>query len=634
MLGRQAELTLLTQWVDEGTPAIVHGAPGVGKSALLRRFAGDRAASGGDVVYLHAARLAVADVIQQLFQSFYDAPDYIPDRNRLRRLMGSVQALILVDDFEGDAEDLEHLLDAVPASDLIVSSTRQIAWSQGRSLELRGLDEDSALALLVGKLGPDSGDRTELARQLCQAAHGHPRSLLQGAAWIRQQSDAVTTVHPTELRRALLNGLPDGLRTALCALLAAGGSAISIALCQAMIGAPARPALEELEQLELVENVAAGYRLALEHHEIETAWTEPPLTASAFVDPILAWVSNDATAKQILSAAPTLIRVLEAAITDGKAAPACNLARTIAPVMAAGLQWGAWRTVLRLGESAATACGSAVDRAYFQNENQVRQRAVNVVAGITLTGGAAAGVGIGKAVSAWTARKALSTAVSSHPVAAICVATVVVAGVVGATIVAANPPAEQAQPVAVLTTALPPMPIPPEPTRPSVTSDSDLSSSAGPTCTPDPGWIHPNSTFSYVDQPGSISGTVGSRTLTDAYTLWRDCDDVTSGVIEGDGAFTISSSRCRPRRCDFTIAFTPPEPGAYHAYFVVLTETGKRLTAAALLGSTPRDITSSTPTSSVTSSTTRPPTSSSTVTPSPPPKTTSSTRPLPTIPTQ
>ncbi|MCP2292813.1 hypothetical protein APR08_005767 [Nocardia amikacinitolerans] len=51
-------------------------------------------------MYLSAAGLAVEDLLQSLFQACYDAVDYRPDPTALRRLMGSIRALIVIDDFE------------------------------------------------------------------------------------------------------------------------------------------------------------------------------------------------------------------------------------------------------------------------------------------------------------------------------------------------------------------------------------------------------------------------------------------------------------------------------------------------------------------------------------------------------
>ncbi|MET8430990.1 ATP-binding protein [Nocardia sp. NPDC004860] len=638
LLGRRAELALLSQWVDEEMPVVVYGTPGVGKSALLGRFAADRRESGSTVVFLHAAGLDVGDVIQQLFQAFYDADNYLPDRHRLRRLMGSVHALIVIDDFDGAAEDLEELLDALPSGDLVVASRRRLSSSRGQLLELLGVDEDAGLALITRTLGHDLGENLEPARRLYTAARGHPRALVQAGAWLRRAGPAVAVADPDVLRTAMLTGLSAASRQVVSALLAGGGSALSPALCQVMTGRPAESILQELQELSLAESAGAGYRLSVDAVLVGTAWAGSPPDPSGFLEPLLEWATSTATAKQVGAASPVLIRVLDTAITDGNTGPACSLARTIAPVLAATLQWGAWREVLKLGAAAAAASGSAADRAYFENEDAVRQRAVNAVAGITVAGGAAGGVALGKAVTAWTLRKSLQTAISAHPAAAVCVATVAVgAAVAGATIVATEQPMPQTQPAALETQAPPPIVPAVTTTIPVTTSDTETTTRAKPTCTPESRWLYPNPFFTYLDE-GGISGVPGSATIVAAYTLWQNCDNVVGATIQGDAAFTINSTKCQPavRRCDFAVTFAPPRAGEYHATFVIHTQSGQSLTGAALTGvaSKPGGMsagpsTTSTPPPSTTDSggvprlgPTEPPTTSSTTTSTTPPTST------------
>ncbi|UYM25207.1 hypothetical protein NQP46_24500 [Streptomyces albus] len=49
-------------------------------------------------------------------------------------------------------------------------------------------------------------------------------------------------------------------------------------------------------------------------------------------------------------------------------ATAVLLARTVAPVLAAGLAWGAWERVLRSGQEAARLSGEVAEEAYFHHE--------------------------------------------------------------------------------------------------------------------------------------------------------------------------------------------------------------------------------------------------------------------------
>src|SRR5215471_4914672 len=130
LLGRNDELRQLDDWIAAGERVQVSGERGTGKSAVLRNAAARSASAGADVVFLAAAGLAVEDVIQRLFQACYIVPGYRPDFGELERLMNSIEALIVIDDFEGSADDLAGLLQAIPSADLIFAGTERALSGQ------------------------------------------------------------------------------------------------------------------------------------------------------------------------------------------------------------------------------------------------------------------------------------------------------------------------------------------------------------------------------------------------------------------------------------------------------------------------------------------------------------------------
>ncbi|NED14242.1 hypothetical protein, partial [Streptomyces sp. SID9124] len=52
----------------------------------------------------------------------------------------------------------------------------------------------------------------------------------------------------------------------------------------------------------------------------------------------------------------------------GRTSAAVLLARSAAPVFAAGLHWGAWERALRIGQEAARLAGEVAEEAYFHHE--------------------------------------------------------------------------------------------------------------------------------------------------------------------------------------------------------------------------------------------------------------------------
>ncbi|MCO6011487.1 hypothetical protein NE236_41710 [Actinoallomurus purpureus] len=428
LFGRETELARLSGLVDDGVPVQVYGPSGVGKSALLRRLMADRAASGTDVVFLPAAGLDVEDIVQELFDACYDSIDYRPEANRLRRLMGSIQALILVDDFAGSAADLKTLLDATPSSDLVVTSTDRTMGSDGRALELPGLPEDAALRLVEAELGRELSDEDAgAARRLCTAARGHPRALIQAAAATRASGAGTLVADADAVARALAAGLDTAARTAFTALRALAGVAVSQSLLGALTGIPdPATAFADLQQARLAEPEGDGYVLAAGPET--PAPDAAPADAAGFAPPLVDWV-RVARPRQIADAAPVVLRVLGAAVRSGADEPACAIARATAPAFARTLRWGSWRITLALGLEAARALGSAEDIAYFEGEERARKRALGLLVGAAAGGavGATAVLGHGALAGGKTAGGALAAhpALIAGGVAAAVAATVI-----------------------------------------------------------------------------------------------------------------------------------------------------------------------------------------------------------------
>lgn len=402
LVGRDGELFRIDQALDEGRPVHVSGPAGCGKSALLRHVAARRAAADEDVVFLPASGLDVQDVIQELFQACYAADSYRPEPERLRRLMGSVRALVIVDDFGGSAQDFASLLDACPACDVVVASQDRLAAGDPVAVVLAGLGEADARDLLAGELArPLRTDELPAAHDLWQASNGSPRALVQAVAAVRVMSPA--GVEPA----AGLRAAPAVIASAIAARLtpAAGellgllsmlpGIDVPGPCLAALAGAETRPAaVTELTETRLVSGGPAGYRVTggLSALVAERLAMYPDVAALA--PNLVSWVRGTATLRQVAEAAPVIRRVLALCAEHGHHAAVVDLARIVAPVLQRTLRWGSWRAVLAVGGTSAARIGSAVDEAYFAHEENVRRRALGraVVAGALLLGaGAVAG---------------------------------------------------------------------------------------------------------------------------------------------------------------------------------------------------------------------------------------------------
>ncbi|XVQ06994.1 AAA family ATPase [Spirillospora sp. CA-255316] len=374
-VGRETELAAIEEALAACGRVQVHGEPGTGKSVLLRELAVRRAATGGDVVFLSAAGLDTDDLIQELFQACYDTSGYRPDHVTVTRLMGEIEALILLDDFSGTTADLRTLLAAMPTSDLVVASRERTLFGDGQDLELHGLDAGPARELLTRELGRElAGDESQAATELWRATGGRPAALVRAAAATRAAGTALN-VDPSALTGALAAGLDAPARAVLSLLCALDGVAVPGPLVEPLAGPGTLAGLERLEDGRLAMEGPSGFAAAGEPARVVAAEAGLSPDATACAPALAAWVRT-ASVPEISAAAPVIVRVLLEVVEVGGHAAARDLARAAAPALALGLRWGAWSRVLAIGMRAARALGSREDQEYFEREDRTRLKAL------------------------------------------------------------------------------------------------------------------------------------------------------------------------------------------------------------------------------------------------------------------
>ncbi|MEV0340459.1 ATP-binding protein [Nocardia sp. NPDC050713] len=633
MIGRLRELHSVATSLDRSVPVEISGLPGVGKTTLLRRFAADRARGGHPVVYLSAAGLAVEDLLHSLFQACYDAVDYRPDPTALRRLMGSIRALIVIDDFEGSAADLESLLDTVPSGDLIVATTTRMLWGHGYSLEVQGLPEPQAMALIARTLGRGLGPHTDAARRLCRAARGHPLALVRAAAWVGMSGSDELFADPGVLQRAMVAGLAGHVRDALRALCALAGATVTPAALGVLIRRPdASAALTALERIHLAERFASGYRLTGSPAALTAEWQGPPPDPSDYLVPLRDWVVGSATHAEILEVDIVVVRVLRAGMVRGRHDPVRELARAVSPVLGRSLRWGCWKEVLALGSQAATHVGHAADLAYFTRETHVREQALGMAVGATVGVGASATVVAAKQVGSHTVREALRSTALGHPVAtgAVVATLAVAATVTGVRLTSGDaPPAVGQAPITtVLATATTgPLPVTSTPEQTSGPAQAPPRTPPPPRADPGPGATD-CAPQTYVITFEAIAG--GEPVTRSGGFPWLTCDNEAAAALSGDPVFRATPNPCPPvgaGGCVYDFTFSPTEPGDYAAKLVIPSDSGGSAITFELRGVAvlePSETTSPSDTSTPStppSTTTIPPTTTTPTVSVPPPST-------------
>ena len=149
-LDRSGEQGLVGQALARGQVVDIHGPDGSGKTSLASRAMQAQLPSAypDGMVYLSARHETREDLLQDLFQSFFESDELVKvTENDVRRRMAGKRALIAVDDAnlleEGEAEDLAQV---IPQCALLVAGREQQIW-QGRGISLRGLPRQYAVRL-------------------------------------------------------------------------------------------------------------------------------------------------------------------------------------------------------------------------------------------------------------------------------------------------------------------------------------------------------------------------------------------------------------------------------------------------------------------------------------------------------
>lgn len=176
---RREQIRELAEVAAARLPVSVSGPRGVGKSALLRQLAHDPALEGvGGVAHLPAARLTAADLEQAVFDLFYDTDGaYKPSRGELTHCLRGLDAVLLIDDVQLDADEAAGLADLMTGSAVVMASTVELL---DRSLRLGGLEGSDAIAVVEATLGRAlSDDERVHTEHLVQATAGEPLALLQ-----------------------------------------------------------------------------------------------------------------------------------------------------------------------------------------------------------------------------------------------------------------------------------------------------------------------------------------------------------------------------------------------------------------------------------------------------------------------
>jgi hypothetical protein len=344
---REEEARSLLAAAGQSGAACVYGEPGIGKSHLLAHAAHlpDASALPDGIAYVSAGGAPFDDVLQALFEEFYDpgSPPQRPSRSRLRRELRERQAVVVVDGLELEAEEARAVLETAPGCRFLVASTERRLWDAA-PLRLEGLRLADALQVVEQELSrPLTAEERPDAERLCEALDGHPWRIREAVARARDEgrplAEAARALGPTDM----LDALTEGERSVLAGLAAAGGGPVGLAHVQELAATEdVETVLAGLERRHLVHSHSPRYSLAEPLlDEIEARWDLEARREHA-LDHYAGWSERHRGESQVADEQPAVLDLLRWASSTGRDDEAIRLGRAVDPALAASGQFGSW----------------------------------------------------------------------------------------------------------------------------------------------------------------------------------------------------------------------------------------------------------------------------------------------------
>jgi hypothetical protein len=382
LVGRDKLLVEIHSALARGGPAELVGEPGIGKTSLLRNVSHHLAElQPHGVVYTAARGLPASDVLQFLFESFYDCGGevVVATSEELSSYLGDRRALIAVDDAELDREELQRVMDVVAGATFLCACTERRIWGEGKSFDVNGLDDAAAVTLLERELGgPLSSQEGRLILRACRALGSSPLRILQFAGLLRAGvvSAGEITTDSLELARARLDQLlagelSDPDRRVISPLAAVKAPVPFDAVAAATGISDAAERLAGLEERHIVESHSPRYTLTgdpasglISTPGRDDAAEEADRARAALVGLFAADGAAAARDRQRFGEAEFLLALVREADRRGSVEEVLLLAHAGDRAFALSGRWGAWGVALDSALALASAGGLTADEAW------------------------------------------------------------------------------------------------------------------------------------------------------------------------------------------------------------------------------------------------------------------------------
>jgi hypothetical protein len=370
LLDRDREAESIKAAMQISAPVSIFGEEGIGKTSFVRRLIHlpDLPGFPAGVVYLDASRRGLEDLLQYLFDTFYESrSEFKPRDGEIRLALQGLKGLVFLDGLNLARDEIVSLLDAAPDCTFILSSLERSLWGEGQSIPLKGLPENDALTLFQRELGRSlNEEELAAARKICALLQGHPLRILQAAELVHESAKPISGLLE-ELQRespakavlqATLNTLDKPQENVLALLAAAGGTVMPLEHLVSLSSDPdVRKTLQGLIALGLVQAHSPRYSLTGDLGLSLPALLDLSSGEDTLVNYFITWLEGQPSQVLIEESADALIYAVKRAGEKQRWTEVIHLGRALERYLILWKRWQAWADILNLILKAARALG-------------------------------------------------------------------------------------------------------------------------------------------------------------------------------------------------------------------------------------------------------------------------------------
>jgi len=377
LLDRETETAELIGALTSQQSVECTGQSGAGKTALLRHLAHESQLPGiflSGVVYFQVNQQSAADLLKSLFDAFYTCDFPIkPNETEIRFYLQSVNALVLLDDVEIAAQQIEFLMNLAPNCTFIAVTKERSLLGEVREVPLKGLPIGDAVRLFEKELQrPLLSDEEKAAQLICESVACIPLQVLRAAHEARQENRSLLPVAsggqltPGDPRLATseIKSASEDEKKVLTALAAFVGAPVAAEHVGMVAGVMSvEPVLAALERRGLVQSYDRRFTLAGDVKADQLGDLKPSF-ARALVH-FLDWTKQRRNQpEEIARSAEAILAIQKWAVSAQAWNEVSRLGHATEEALTLTGKWDMWAKVLNDIKAAAQAQGNIAESAW------------------------------------------------------------------------------------------------------------------------------------------------------------------------------------------------------------------------------------------------------------------------------